>query len=197
MLIMLAFLAIGADHGIGAKTITSIVDGINAVTKTFAVLSGLVFLLFVISQFLAYFTYSDMATIVAVNMGDALEHADLGTIPLMLGFITVTGIVGMLIVGVIPKWALLAPISVPLFTKLGIAPEAVLAAYRVGDSPPNVITPLMPYFALIVTLAQRYDKNAGVGTVIAMMLPYGVAVTVVWILVFLAWELLRLPFGPG
>jgi aminobenzoyl-glutamate transport protein len=195
--IMLVFLAIGAAYGIGAKTITSMVDGINAVTKTFANLSGLVFLLFVISQFLAYFTYSNIATIVAVKMGDALEHANLGTIPLMLGFITVTGLVGLLIVGVIPKWALLAPIFVPLFMKLGVAPEAVLAAYRVGDSPPNVVTPLMPYFALIVTLAQRYDKNAGVGTVIAMMLPYGVAVSVVWILLFLIWELLRLPYGPG
>lgn len=197
MLIMLAFLAIGAAYGIGAKTITSIVDGINAVTKTFSVLSGLVFLLFVISQFLAYFTYSNMATIVAVNMGDALEHANLGTIPLMLGFITLTGIVGMLIVGVIPKWALLAPIFVPLFMKLGVAPEAVLAAYRVGDSPPNVITPLMPYFALIVVFAQRYDKEAGVGTVVAMMLPYAVAVSIVWILLFLAWELIGLPYGPG
>jgi aminobenzoyl-glutamate transport protein len=159
--IMLVFLAIGAAYGIGAGTITSTVDGINAVTKTFANLSGLVFLLFVISQFLAYFTYSNMATIVAVKMGDALEHADLGTIPLMLGFITVTGLVGLLIVGVIPKWALLAPIFVPLFMKLGVAPEAVLAAYRVGDSPPNVVTPLMPYFALIVTLTQRYDKMRG------------------------------------
>jgi aminobenzoyl-glutamate transport protein len=194
--IMLVFLAIGAAYGIGAGTITSMVDGINAVTKTFASLSPLIFLLFVISQFLAYFTYSNMATIVAVNMGDALEHANLGTIPLMLGFITVTGLVGMLIVGAIPKWALLAPIFVPLFMKLGVAPEAVLAAYRVADSPPNVVTPLMPYFALIVTFAQRYDKNAGVGTVIAMMLPYGVAVSVVWTLLFLAWELLGLPFGP-
>ena len=195
--IMLVFLAIGAAYGIGAKTITSIVDGINAVTKTFANLSGLVFLLFVISQFLAYFTYSNMATVVAVKMGDALEHANLGTISLMLGFIAVTGLVGLLIVGVIPKWALLAPIFVPLFMKLGVAPAAVLAAYRVGDSPPNVVTPLMPYFVLIVTLAQRYDKNAGVGTVIAMMLPYGVAVSVVWILLFLGWELFGLPYGPG
>jgi aminobenzoyl-glutamate transport protein len=196
VLIMLLFLAIGVAYGIGAGTITSMIDGINAVTKTFASLSGLIFLLFVISQFLAYFTYSNMATIVAVNMGDALEHANLGTIPLMLGFITVTGVVGMLIVGAIPKWALLAPIFVPLFMKLGVAPEAVMAAYRVADSPPNVVTPLMPYFALIVTFAQRYDKNAGVGTVIAMMLPYGVAVSVVWILLFLAWETLGLPFGP-
>jgi aminobenzoyl-glutamate transport protein len=197
VLIMLVFLAIGAAYGIGAKTITSSVDGINAVTKTFAGLSGLVFLLFVISQFLAYFNYSNMATIVAVNMGDALEHANLGTIPLMLGFITVTGVVGMLIVGAIPKWALLAPIFVPLFMRLGVAPEAVMAAYRVADSPPNIVTPLMPYFALIVVFAQRYDKNAGVGTVVAMMLPYAVVVSIVWILLFLAWELLGLPFGPG
>jgi aminobenzoyl-glutamate transport protein len=195
--IMLVFLAIGAAYGLGAGTITSMVDGINAVTKTFASLSPLIFLLFVISQFLAYFTYSNMATIVAVNMGDALDHANLGSIPLMLGFITVTGLVGMLIVGAIPKWALLAPIFVPLFMKLGIAPEAVMAAYRVADSPPNVITPLMPYFALIVAFAQRYDKQASVGTVIAMMLPYGVAVSIVWILLFLAWKLLGLPFGPS
>ena len=115
----------------------------------------------------------------------------------MLGFITVTGIVGMVIVGAIPKWALLAPIFVPLFMRLGVAPEAVMAAYRVADSPPNIVTSLMPYFALIVVFAQRYDKNAGVGTVVAMMLPYAVVVSVVWILLFLAWELLGLPYGPG
>jgi aminobenzoyl-glutamate transport protein len=197
VLIMLVFLAIGVAYGIGARTITSMVDGIDAVTKTFSGLSGLIFLLFVISQFLAYFSYSNIATIIAVNMGDALEHANLGSIPLMLGFIAVTGLVGLLIVGVIPKWALLAPIFVPLFMKLGIAPEAVLAAYRVGDSPPNVVTPLMPYFALIVAFAQRYDKKAGVGTIVAMMVPYGVAVSIVWILLFLAWELTGLPFGPA
>ena len=72
-----------------------------------------------------------------------------------------------------------------------------MAAYRVADSPSNVVTPLMSYFALIVTFAQRYDKNAGVGTVIAMMLPYGVAVSVVWTLLFLGWELFGLPYGPG
>jgi aminobenzoyl-glutamate transport protein len=196
-LIMLVFLAVGVAYGAGAKTITSMEAGINAVTKTFAGLSGLIFLLFVISQFLAYFDYSNIATIVAVDLGDALEHANLGRLPLMLGFITVTGLAGMLIVGAIPKWALLAPIFVPLFMKLGVAPEAVLAAYRVGDSPPNVVTPLMPYFALIVVFAQRYDKEAGVGTVVAMMLPYAVSVSIVWILLLLAWELLGLPYGPG
>jgi aminobenzoyl-glutamate transport protein len=177
--------------------ITSIVEGIDAVTKTFAGLSGLIFLLFVISQFLAYFDYSNIATIVAVDLGDVLEHANLGTIPLLLGFITITGAVGVLIVGAIPKWAIFAPIFVPLFMKLGIAPDAVLAAYRVGDSPPNGMSPLMPYFTLIVVFAQRYQKDAGVGTVVAMMLPYCVVISVVWILLFLVWELIGLPFGPG
>ena len=114
----------------------------------------------------------------------------------MLGFITITGAVGVLIVGAIPKWAIFAPIFVPLFMKLGIAPEIVLAAYRVGDSPPNCMSPLMPYFALIVVFAQRYQKDAGVGTVVAMMLPYCVAISVVWIILFLAWELIGLPYGP-
>jgi p-aminobenzoyl-glutamate transporter AbgT len=155
------------------KAVTWILVTLGVLTKTFSSLSGLVFLLFVISQFLAYFNHSNMATVLAVNMGDALEHANLGTIPLMLGFITVTGVVGMLIVGAIPKWALLAPIFVPLFMRLGVAPEAVMAAYRVADSPPNIVTPLMPYFALIVV------------------------VSVVWILLFLAWELLGIPYGPG
>lgn len=197
VLIMLVFLAIGIAYGVGARTITSMVDGINAVTKTFAGLGGLIFLLFVISQFLAYFNYSNIATIVAVDLGDALEHLKLGAIPLLLGLIAITGAVGLLIVGAIPKWAIFAPIFVPLFMKLGIAPEIVLAAYRVGDSPPNGVSPLMPYFALIVVFAQRYQKDAGVGTVVAMMLPYGVAISVVWILLFLAWELLGLPYGPS
>jgi aminobenzoyl-glutamate transport protein len=197
VLIMLVFLAVGIGYGVGAKTITSMVDGIDAVTKTFSGLSGLIFLLFVISQFLAYFNYSNIATILAVDLGNALEHANLGTIPLLLGFITITGAVGVLIVGAIPKWAIFAPIFVPLFMKLGIAPEVVLAAYRVGDSPPNGVSPLMPYFALIVVFAQRYQKDAGVGTVVAMMLPYGVAISIVWILLFLGWEMLGLPYGPG
>jgi len=95
VLIMLVFLAVGIGYGVGAKTITSTIDGINAVTKTFAGLSGLIFLLFIISQFLAYFNYSNIATIVAVDLGDALEHANLGTLPLLLGFITITGAVGV------------------------------------------------------------------------------------------------------
>jgi aminobenzoyl-glutamate transport protein len=196
VLIMLVFLVTGVAYGIGAQTIKSGVDAINAITKSFASLSGLILLFLVISQFIAYFNYSNMATIAAVKMADFLESANFRPLPLLLGFIAVVGIVGVIIVGVIPKWAIFAPIFVPLFMKLNVAPEVVLAAYRVADSPPNVITPLMPYFGLIVVFAQRYQKEAGVGTVVAMMLPYYVGVFVVWTLLLVAWFLVGLPLGP-
>jgi aminobenzoyl-glutamate transport protein len=102
-----------------------------------------------------------------------------------------------LIAGANPKWAKFAPIFVVLFMKLGVSPEVVLAAYQVGDSPRNGVHPLMPYLALIVVFAQRYQKDAGVGNVVAMMLPYGVAISIVWILLFLVWEMLGLCYGRG
>jgi len=197
VLIMLVFFAMGVAYGVGARTIRSSVDAVNAITKTFASLSGLIFLLLIISQFIAYFNYTNMATVAAVKMGGFLRSANFGSLPLLLGFIAVVGVVGVIIVGAIPKWALFAPIFVPLFMKLDVAPEVVLAAYRVADSPPNVITPLMPYFALIVGFVQKYQKEAGVGTIVAMMLPYYVAVFAVWTLLLVGWHLLNLPFGPG
>jgi aminobenzoyl-glutamate transport protein len=197
VLIMLVFLVMGVAYGVGAKTIKSGVDAINAITKTFANLSGLIFLFLVISQFIAYFNYSNMATIAAVKMGGFLKSANFGSLPLLLGFIAVTGILTVIIPGVIPKWAIFAPVFVPLFMQLNVAPEVVLAAYRVGDSPVNVITPLMPYFAMIVVFVQKYQKEAGVGTVVAMMLPYCVVVFVVWTLLLAGWFLLGLPLGPA
>jgi aminobenzoyl-glutamate transport protein len=114
-----------------------------------------------------------------------------------VGFIVVTLILDLIIPGVIPKWAIFAPIFVPLFLRLGVAPQTVLAAYRVGDSPMNVITPLMVYLPFIVLLAQRYKKEAGVGTVISLMIPYTLIIAVVWTLFYVAWYLLGIPFGPG
>lgn len=197
VLIMLLFLVTGAAFGRAAGTITSATQAIGAITKTFANLGGLVFLLLVISQFIAYFNYSNIATIAAVRLGDALEHANFGSLPLLLGFVVVTGMMGLIIPAAIAKWAILAPIFVPLFMKLGVSPDVVLAAYRVGDSPVNVITPLMPYFGMIVIFAQKYQKDAGVGTVVAMMLPYSAALFVVWPVLLVLWYVLGIPFGPG
>jgi len=191
------FLVMGVAYGIGARTMKNATDVINAMTKTIAGLSGLIFLLLIISQFLAYFNYTNIATIVAVKMADVLQGANLDALWLLVGFVVVVSILDLLITGAIPKWAIFAPIFVPLLMKLNVAPEAVLAAYRVGDSPMNAITPLNAYFAMIVAFAQKYQKDAGVGTVVALMLPYVVVCLVLWTLLLAGWYLLRLPWGLG
>jgi aminobenzoyl-glutamate transport protein len=195
--ITVLFLVMGVAYGIGARTLKSSTDVIGAMTKTIASLSGLIFLLLIISQFLAYFNYTNMATIAAVKMAGALQQANLDALWLLVGFVAVVSILDLVITGAIPKWAIFAPIFVPLLMKLNVAPEAVLAAYRVGDSPFNAITPLNAYFAMIVAFAQRYQKDAGVGTVVALMLPYVLVVLVLWTLLLAAWHLLGLPWGLG
>jgi aminobenzoyl-glutamate transport protein len=173
------------------------VDVIDAITLTFASLAGLVFMLLLISQFIAYFNYSNMATVAAASLGDWLESANIGALWLLIGFVFVTILVNFIMPAAIAKWAILAPIFIPLFLRLDVAPQTVLAAYRVGDSPTNVITPLMAYFPLIVIFAQRYKRDAGIGTVVSMMLPFVLALTISWTLFFVAWYLLAIPLGPG
>jgi aminobenzoyl-glutamate transport protein len=105
-------------------------------------------------------------------------------------------VLNFILPGVVPKWAIFAPVFIPIFQRLDVAPQTVLAAYRVGDSPTNVLTPLMVYFPFIVTIARRYDNKAGIGTVIALMIPYAVWVLVAWLVLFSAWFLLGIPLGP-
>ncbi|WP_164018547.1 AbgT family transporter [Pyxidicoccus trucidator] len=195
--ITVLFLVTGAAYGIGARTIKSSVDVIKAMEKAVAGLGGLIFLLFIISQFIAFFTYSNMATLAAVKVGDVLENAGLGAVPLLIGFVVVVAMLDLIMTGAVPKWAIFAPVFVPLLMRLNVDPEVVLAAYRVGDGPFNAISPMNAYFALIVTFAQKYQKDAGVGTVVALMLPYVVVVFAVWIVLLVGWHLLGLPWGLG
>ena len=99
--------------------------------------------------------------------------------------------------GSLAKWAIFAPIFVPLFIRLGVPAQTVFAAYRVGDSPINTLTPLMVYFPVIVIFAQRYQKNAGVGSLVALMLPVAMIVLVAWLIFFILWFVLGIPLGPG
>ncbi len=193
--IALTFLSAGAAYGIGAGTMKGTPDIIKAMEKAVAGLGGLIFLLFVISQFNAFFTYTNMATLAAVNMGDTLEAAGLGALPLLLGFVVVVAVLDLIMTGALAKWAIFAPIFVPLLMRLGVTPEAVLAAYRVGDSPLNALTPMNAYFALIVSFAMKYQKDAGVGTVIALMLPHVVALFLVWPVLLALWQIFGLPWG--
>ncbi len=193
--IMLVFLVTGAAYGFGAGTMKNSTDVIKATEKALGGLGSLILLFFVLSQFIAYFNYSNIGTILAVSLADALKSASIPPLMLLLGFILVVSLIDILINGAIAKWALFAPIFVPLLFQLGVTPESVLAAYRVADSPMNAITPLNAYFVLIVVFAQKYDTKAGLGTLVAMMIPYVIAIYVFWTLLFIAWFLLGLPWG--
>jgi aminobenzoyl-glutamate transport protein len=196
-IITMSFLLAGIGYGIGAKTFKSSNDVIAAVVKTFSGLAGLVFMLLLISQFIAYFNYSNIPSVLAVALAEALTAAGIGALPLLIGMIVVILLLDVIMPGLIPKWAIFAPIFIPLFIQLGVPPQTGLAAYRVGDSPLNVVTPLMVYLPFMVTIAQRYQKDAGIGTVIALMLPYVVIIALVWTALFVVWFLLGLPLGPG
>src|SRR5262245_42536933 len=194
-LIMAVFLATGAAFGIGAKKFSSLTDIIKAMEKAMSGLGSLILLFLVLSQFVAYFNFTNMGTLLALKLAGILQAANFPPLPLLIGFIVVVAIIDLVLTGAIAKWAIFAPIFVPLLVKLGVDAEAVLAAYRIGDSPINAITPLNAYFALVVGFAQKYDKSAGVGTVVSLMLPYVVIMLVLWTLLFAAWHLLGLPWG--
>ncbi|HET9346083.1 MAG TPA: AbgT family transporter [Candidatus Limnocylindrales bacterium] len=196
-IIAMFFLTAGVAFGYGAGTFKKANDVIAAVVKTFAGLAGLVFMLLMISQFIAYFNYSNLPSVLAISLAEWLETAGIGALPLLIGMIVVILLLDVIMPGLIPKWAIFAPIFVPLFIQLGVPPQTGLAAYRVGDSPLNVVTPLMVYLPFMVTIAQRYQKDAGIGTIIALMIPYVVIIAAVWIVLFVLWFLVGLPLGPG
>jgi aminobenzoyl-glutamate transport protein len=197
VIIAAIFFAAGLAYGKGTGKITGSADVLGAITKSWAGLASLLFLFLLIAQFIAYFNFSNMAQVAAVKLGDLLEKADIGAVWLLVGFILVTMVVDIIMPAAIAKWAILAPIFIPLLIRLDVTPQTVLAAYRVGDSPLNVITPLMAYFPLIVVFVQRYQRSAGIGTVVSLMLPYVIILSVAWTLFFVAWYLIGIPLGPG
>lgn len=193
--IALIFMVCGICYGMGARTMKGANDAIAAMQKAIAGLAGLILLLLVISQFIAFFNYTNMATLAAVSLGRILQEMNLDALWLLIGFVLAVFLIDLVITAAIAKWAIFAPIFVPLLMQLGVEPEAVLAAYRVGDSPMNSITPLNAYFAMIVTFAIKYQKDAGVGTVIALMLPYVIWISVIWTVFLAGWHLMGLPWG--
>lgn len=196
-IISLGFLVCGVCYGIGANTLRGSNAVVGAIAKTFAGLGGLLIMFLMISQFIALFNWTNLPTVAAVEAAHVLEQANVPAVVLLVAFVLVIFVLDMILPGVVPKWAIFAPIFVPIFASLDVAPQTLLAAYRVGDSPMNVLTPLMVYLPFIVTIAQRYKKNAGIGTIIALMVPYTVWILIGWIVLFAAWFLLGIPWGPG
>ena len=197
VLISLLFLVLGYAYGKGAGTIANVTAAIGLVVKTWSNLAGMIFLLFVIANFIAFFNYTNLATVLAVNLADFLKTTTLGASAYIVLFVLVVAIIDIILTGALAKWAILAPVFVPLFMRLGGDPNLVLAAYRVGDSPMNVITPLNVYLAVMVGFANKYQKDAGIGTIVALMLPYTVVLLVLWTLMLILWYSFGLPLGPA
>jgi aminobenzoyl-glutamate transport protein len=195
--ISLAFMLCGIAYGRGARTLKGGDAIVGAIAKTFGGLGGLLVMFLMIAQFIALFNWSNLPTVAAVEAAHLLERASVPAIVLLVAFILVIVVLDIILPGLIPKWAIFAPVFLPIFATLGVAPQTLLAAYRVGDSPMNVVTPLMVYLPFIVTIAQRYVKKAGLGTVISLMLPYTVVVLLSWIVLYVAWFALGIPWGPG
>jgi aminobenzoyl-glutamate transport protein len=196
-IVMLFFLVPGVAYGSAVGKFKGPNDVIAAVVKTFAGLGGLIFMLLMISQFIAYFNYSNLPSVIATALADWLGNAGIAAIPLLIGFVLVIVLLDFIMPGSLAKWAIFAPIFVPLFIRLGVPAQTVFAAYRVGDSPINTLTPLMVYFPVIVAFAQRYQKNSGVGSLVALMLPIAGVVLVVWLAFLILWFVLGIPLGPG
>ncbi|WP_156253399.1 AbgT family transporter [Pseudactinotalea terrae] len=194
--ISLAFLICGIAYGRGANTLKTGDEIVAAISKTIGSLGGLLVMFLMIAQFIALFNWTNLPTVAAVEAAQLLEQAEVPALVLLIAFILVIVVLDIILPGLIPKWAIFAPVFIPIFATLGVAPQTLLAAYRVGDSPINVVTPLMVYLPFIVTIAQRYVKKSGLGTVISLMLPYTVVVLVTWIVLYVAWFLLGIPWGP-
>jgi len=188
----------GLVYGLGARTVKSDRDIVGGMNDAMGTLGAYLVLAFFAAQFIAYFNWTNLGLILAVKGAQALQALGLDhwPIPMMIGLVILAAIINLLVGSASAKWALIAPIFVPMFMLLGFTPELVQAAYRVGDSVTNVITPLMAYFPLIIVYARKYDAQMGMGTLIATMLPYSVAFMIAWTILLIAWMLLGLPLGP-
>ena len=172
-------------------------DIVEAMEDTMKVMATYIVLMFFAAQFVAFFSWTNLGLVLAVEGADLLKAAGFSAIPLMICFIAFCALSNLFIGSASAKWAIMAPIFVPMLMLSGISPELTQAAYRVGDSSTNIITPLMPYFALVYAFVKRYDSSAGMGTMIVLMLPYSLTFLLTWSVMLALWIFAGWPLGPG
>lgn len=194
-IMFIIFFVAGLVYGIKAKTIRNDKDVSNMTAKSMSTMGLYIVIAFVAAQFVAYFNWSNLGSVLAVKGSDGLNAIGFTGTPLLVAFIIIASLVNLVMGSASAKWALLAPIFVPMLMLMGYSPETTQAAYRIGDSYSNILTPLLPYFPLVIVFAQKYVKNVGIGTLISMMLPYSIAFMLVRIPMFVAWIWLKLPLG--
>ncbi len=197
IIIALIFAFAGIAYGIGAKTVKNDKDVMNLMGKSMATMGGYLVLVFFAAQFVEYFSYTNLGTLIAVRGADLLKTLGLTGIPLILLFVLVTAVINVFMGSASAKWAIMAPIFVPMLMQMGFTPEFTQMAFRIGDSTTNLISPLMSYFALIVTFAANYDEESGIGTMISTMIPYSISLLIGWTVLLIVWYMTNLPLGPG
>ena len=193
--LLLLFFVPGLIYGIIVKTIKNDKDVINHMSNSMKGMGGYIVLVFFAAQFIYWFNYSNLGLVVAIDGAQFLSHIGFTGIPLIITFLLLSAFLNMFMGSASAKWAIMAPVFVPMFMILGYHPGLTQAAFRIGDSVTNVITPMMSYFALIVTYAQNYDEKNGIGTIISLMIPYTVIFMLVWAIMMTIWMLLGIPVG--
>lgn len=173
-------------------------DVVDAMSQAMSSLSMYIVLVFFAAQFTAFFNWSNLGSVMAVSGANFLNDIGLTGPLLLVGFILICALVNLMLGSASAQWAITAPIFIPMLMLTGYAPEMIQAAYRIGDSTTNIITPMMSYFGLIMAVAIRYKKDTGVGTLMSMMLPYSMIFLMGWTILFYVWVfVLGLPVGPG
>lgn len=194
-LIFFLFVIPGIVYGKVSGSIAGMKDIIQGMTKAMESMAYYLVIMFFIAQFVIAFSVSNLGTLMAIQGAEGLKALGLPVAVTIVGIVLLTGFVNIFVGSASGKWGLLAPIFVPMLMSLGISPDLTQAAYRVGDSSTNIITPLMPYFPLVVIYCQRYVKNTGIGSLAAMMLPYSMWFLGTWTVFLLVYYWLGLPLG--
>jgi aminobenzoyl-glutamate transport protein len=186
----------GIIYGYISGTFKKHEDVIAGMSNSLKGLISFLVLVFFAAQFVAWFKWSNLGIFVGVKGAAFLQSADLGLIPLVILFIIISGLTNMFMGSASAKWAIMAPVFIPMFMLLGYSPELSQAVYRIGDSVTNIISPMMSFFALIIVYFEKYNPKSGIGSMMATMLPYSIAFFIVWTLLMIVWILLGLPLGP-
>ena len=195
--IALMFFVTGLVYGLIVGTINKAADIPEFMAKGLESLLPILVLFFAVSQFLAWFQWSNLGPWTAIKGSELLQSWDLPNVLLFAAFVLMVTLINLFITSGSAQWALMAPVVVPMMMYVDVSPEVTQMLYRIGDSPSNIITPMSPYFALALTFLQKYYKKAGVGTLMSLSLPYSVAMLVGWFLFFMLWYTLGIPLGPG
>lgn len=195
MAIFLLFAIPGYVYGKTVGKIKNSNDLVKSMEQAMVTMASYVVLAFFAAQLIQYFNFTKLGTIIAVSGAQFLESIGLVGLPLVVGFILITAFINLFIGSASAKWAILAPIFMPMFFNLKIQPELTLMAYRIADSSTNIISPLMAYFAMVIVFVQKYDEKAGVGTLISTMLTYSLWFLLSWTLLLIIWQLTGFPLG--